>query len=269
MIETIIIDSMEKAAGLIMEQSYNENIDRLRSPYLYRGLLDASFPLATTLRRNCGEKQAVLERHILENFTKYAIREEPNLDASVWTQMIVGQHHGLPTRLLDWSHSSLVALHFATAEADPADTGRRDGVVWRIDTKEMAALMPERYRRRLEEDGSGTFAIRSLAELAGTLDGYDRDMGSGSMAIVEPPSIGPRIINQYAYFSVVPHGMTDIEAFLDAYTEHTVRYVIKKEIRWDLRDTLDQANMSERIIFPGLDGISKWIARHYYVKEKE
>ena len=33
-----------------------------------------------------------------------------------------------------------------------------------------------------------------------------------------------------------------------------------------VRDMLDSLNISERLFFPGLDGLSKWIARHYYVK---
>jgi hypothetical protein len=32
---------------------------------------------------------------------------------------------------------------------------------------------------------------------------------------------------------------------------------------------LDQYNVNERIVYPGLDGISTWIARHYFVKENE
>lgn len=269
MFRTEIIDTMEKASQLIMEQAYNESIGRLRSPYLYRGMPSSTFDLRTSLRRNCGNKQKKLERHILENFTKYAIREEPELEGSVWTQMIVGQHHGLPTRLLDWSHSAMVGLHFATAEADPADTDKRDGVVWRIDTDEIKALLPQKYRQKLEEDESSTFTVSSLDAVACSLEQYDTEMGNSSMAIIEPPSIASRIINQYAYFSVVPHGMDDIEAFLAAYTDNTIRYVIKREIRWELRDTLDQINMSERILFPGLDGVSKWIARHYFVKSQD
>jgi hypothetical protein len=73
-------------------------------------------------------------------------------------------------------------------------------------------------------------------------------------------------VNQYAFFSIIPLEMEDVEAFLDRYTEHTVKYVIDRDLRWRVRDMLDQLNMSERIVYPGLDGLSKWIARHYYVK---
>ena len=60
--------------------------------------------------------------------------------------------------------------------------------------------------------------------------------------------------------------MTDIEAFLDAHTQHTVKYVIDRQLRWRVRDMLDSLNISERLLYPGLEGLSKWIARHYYVK---
>ena len=45
-----------------------------------------------------------------------------------------------------------------------------------------------------------------------------------------------------------------------------MKYVIDKNLRWRVRDMLDSLNISERLFFPGLDGLSKWIARHYYVK---
>ena len=105
-----------------------------------------------------------------------------------------------------------------------------------------------------------------LAKLAGSLDEYDEDMGDHSMVIVEPPSTNNRIIMQYSFFSVIPMEMTDIEAFLDAHTQHTVKYVIDKQLRWRVRDMLDSLNISERLLYPGLEGLSKWIARHYYVK---
>ena len=92
------------------------------------------------------------------------------------------------------------------------------------------------------------------------------DMGGDAFVNLEPPSIDQRIVNQYSFFSVIPAGITDIERYLEEHTEHTVRYVIRKEIRWDVRDLLDQFNVSERMIFPGLDGLSRALARHYFVK---
>lgn len=266
MITTVKITTIEEAERFLFEYKHDEKIGRLRSDYLYRGIVDSSFKLATSLKRNCKELQKSLEPSILRYFTKYGVIEDPQIEKSVWRQMIMGQHYGLPTRLLDWSHSSLIALHFALAEPDVANTGTRDAVVWRIDSKELAALLPDNYRSALDKERTDVFSIDSLTSIVPSLEQYDEDMGSKSMAIVEPPSSDQRIVNQYAYFSVIPLEMDDIEGFLDKNTENTVRYVIDKSLCWDLRDILDQMNISERIVFPGLDGLSKWIARHYYVK---
>ena len=267
MIQTIEIHTIAESTQLILDQKYNADIDRLRSPYLFRGMPDTSYHLTTSLRRNCANKQKILEGLILSNFTKYAIREDPSLEKSIWRQMIVGQHFGLPTRLLDWSHSSLIALHFATSETDFARTDKRDGIVWRIDTTELAGLLPKRYREALDKGKTSTFTEPIFNSVVSSTDQYDQDMGDRSMVIIEPPSVDQRIINLYSYFSIIPHEMTDVEGFLNAYTQNTVKYVIRKEVRWELRDLLDQFNVSERIVYPGLDGLSMWIARHYYVKD--
>jgi hypothetical protein len=117
-------------------------------------------------------------------------------------------------------------------------------------------------------DGEQTtvFSLKMLQEACSGPREYDEDMNGRAMLIVEPPSIEQRIINQYSFFSIVPSGMSDVIRFLDERTEKTVRYIIKKEIRWQVRDLLDQLNISERIVYPGLDGLSQWLARHYYVR---
>ena len=269
MISTVVIDSIDGVMKMISDQEYNSAIHRRRSPYFFRGMPDVNFKLTTGLRRNCKELAATLEPSILRNFTKYAIGMDPSLSSSVWKQMMVGQHHGLPTRLLDWTRSPLIALHFANSENDFDKLARRDSVVWRIDENEINRLLPEKYLQALKSDNAFVFSIDALAMLASTLEQYDADMGDSAFVNIEPPSVDQRIINQYSFFSIIPSGIGDIEDFLDKNTSHTTRYVIKKEIRWDVRDLLDQYNVGDRILYPGLDGLSRSLARHYFVKEDQ
>jgi hypothetical protein len=41
------------------------------------------------------------------------------------------------------------------------------------------------------------------------------------------------------------------------------RIVIPTELKWEVRDKLDQANINERVLFPGLDGLSRFLKRYY------
>ena len=266
MIKEVKIDSMEELMELTFEQKRNKDHQRLRSSYFYRGMPNSDFSLLTSLSRNCGEKYRVLEKQLLDNFTKYANIEDPSISESVWRAMIVGQHHGLPTRLLDWSHSTLIALHFANTESDFGELDKHDCVMWRIDANEIKSLLPNKYKNDLNEKSTFIFSLDRFVNIAKSIEDYDMDMGCNSFAIVEPPSIDQRIVNQYSYFTVIPSGITDLIDFLDSKTENTVKYIIDKKLRWDLRDILDQFNINERMIYPGLDGIAKWLSRHYYVK---
>ena len=266
MIREVTIATLEELAAFITEQEYREDLDRYRNSYLYRGMPNSAYRMETSLHRNCKHLQKQLEPAILENFAKYAVIGDPTIAESVWKQMILGQHYGLPTRLLDWTHSALVGLHFATAEDNLAKMEEHDCMVWRIDMNEMHTLLPERYRTIVNRMQSTIFSVDMLQEAAQSLEEYDSDMGEDAMIIIEPPSINQRIVNQYSFFSLVPMQITNIEKFLDEKTDNTVKYTIKADLRWRVRDMLDQLNMSERIVYPGLDGLSKWIARHYYVK---
>jgi len=267
MIKVVEVSTLDGLLPLMTEQEYRPDLSRFRSWYIYRGLSDVSFRLFTSLERNCKEKMSFLEPAILKNFTKYAAREDPSIERSVWRQMILGQHHGLPTRLLDWAHSPLIGLHFAVTEAELDAMEDHDCAVWRIDITELHRMLPEKYREVLRANKTSIFSVDMLNQAASSPEQYDRDMGDKAMVVIEPPSIDPRIINQYSFFSVIPTDMHDIEGFLDRNTNNTVKYVIKKEMRWRIRDMLDQLNISERIVYPGLDGLSRWIGRHYYVRE--
>jgi len=269
MIKTVYVKDLAGVMDIIRDQEYNDDIQRMRSAYFYRGLPDVDYKLTTSLRINCKHLHESLEPHILKTFTKYASIDDPELNDSIWRQMIIGQHHGLPTRLMDLTRSPLIALHFANTESNFDKMSRRDSVVWRIDMQDVNRNLPQNYYEVLKREHSYVFSVDTLTGLVDSLAGYDRDMGGKAFVSIEPPSVDQRIINQYSFFSIIPNGMENVEEFLDKCTERTVRFVISKDIRWDVRDLLDQMNINERILYPGLDGLSETIARHYFVKDKE
>ena len=266
MIKTYVIDDIFGISQLLMEQHYRPDLKRYRSLHVYRGMPNVDYRIVTSLQRVCKQQRRRLEPVILSNFTKYAALEDPSIESSVWRQMILGQHHGLPTRLLDWSFSPLTSLHFALSENNLDDMDKHDCVVYRIDVNELHAMLPAKYQEVMAREQTTVFSVKMLQEACAGPGEYDADMRGKAMLIVEPPSIEQRIINQYSFFSILPIDMEDVEAFLNEKTQETVRYIIKKELRWQVRDLLDQLNISERIVYPGLDGLSRWLARHYYVK---
>lgn len=269
MIKDVEIKTMEGVMQLAFEQKRNDRIGRLRSSYLYRGMPNADFRIRTSLQRNCKDEARALEAPMLENFIKYMRINDPSINESIWKAMIIGQHYGLPTRLLDWSRSALVSLHFAHTEGNPDDMDKHDCVVWRVDAREINQKLPDKYRNRLDMMSTFIFSVESLKEVTEHIADYDMDMGSDSFVFLEPPSINQRIVNQYSFFSVMPAGIEDVIDYLDRNTENTVRYIIDRKLRWDVRDTLDEMNMSERMIYPGIEGVAKWIARHYFVRQKD
>ena len=266
MYKVIEITSFAQAFELFFEDSYDNRINRLRSSYVFRGMNNASYDLQTSFFRNCGT-DLIIEESMLRNFSKYAIMEHPELATTIWRQMIIGQHHGLPTRLLDWSYSPLVALHFATDESNLTDVDKNDSVVWKVNLEEINSLMPIRYQKALKDCGAYILTVDMINSLANNLTTYDSDMSNKSFVFMEPPSIDSRIINQYALFSIIPNEITNLTTFFEKHSEKTIKYVINKKAKWEIRDMLDQMNVSERIIYPGLDGLAQWLKRHYFVKK--
>jgi hypothetical protein len=51
--------------------------------------------------------------------------------------------------------------------------------------------------------------------------------------------------------------------WLQSHPELWTKIIIPHELKWEIRDKLDQSNISERVLFPGLDGLCSWLARQY------
>jgi uncharacterized protein (DUF302 family) len=242
------VESWRELHELLFADTWNEPLGLFRSNFAYRGCSDAACGLISGLVRLGGDGE--LERQLMRAFRKYAAQDAVPHDTD-WDWLALGQHHGLPTRLLDWTYSPYVALHFATHNLTKYD---RDGVVWMVDYVATHEHLPQRLRDALEQEGAQVFTTELLAKAAPVLRELDRD--ETFVLFVEPPSFDARIVNQYALFCV----MSPIDLNIE---DRAQRIVIPADLKWEVRDKLDQANITERVLFPGLDGLSRWLARYY------
>lgn len=245
---------------LLFENSWDENIQRYRSPYAFRGLSDKDYNLKTSLIRLSG-KYEEMERHLLRNFRKYSPKGTLDSDM-VWDWLAVAQHHGLPTRLMDWTYSPYIALHFVTANQMKYET---DGVIWCMNYMKSNELLPDTLKRALLEESSFVFTGEMLGNVCKSLADLEK-LKSGREEFVlflEPPSFDDRIINQYALFSMMSSARSVLSEWMERHPELYYRIIIPAKLKWEIRDKLDEVNITERVLFPGLDGLSAWLRRYY------
>jgi hypothetical protein len=227
-----------------------------RSTLVFRGLARSTYTNTSSLARLSGDYPA-LERHLMRNFRKYAHKDSPG--PTEWDWMALGQHHGLPTRLLDWTFSPLVALHFATASW-PED----DAILWAVDVAEVHRHLPERLRRALEGEGSLVFTTEQLAEHAKNVWELDGLRTEEPFALFfEPPTLDERIANQAAVLSCIADPSCHMHDWLDAHPGSCRAWLIPADLKIEIRERLDQAHVNERVLMPGLDGLAAWLRRYY------
>ncbi|MCX8131429.1 MAG: FRG domain-containing protein [Clostridia bacterium] len=254
----ITIHSWEELIEKVYENSYRSDINRYRTSFVFRGISDKGYELKTSLERNCKDNCG-LENSILRNFIKYA-RLGAESEKNIWKVLAIAQHHGLPTRLLDWTYSPFVAMHFATFDTDSFD---KDGVIWCINIERMHEVIPGKLRTILKRENAYAFTTEMLSEKCSNLGDFDTLSDNPFLLFFEPPSLDDRIINQFGLHSVVSNPTIIHDEILVNYPDYYKRLIIPKEIKLEIRDKLDQANINERVLFPGLDGLCTWLARHY------
>jgi hypothetical protein len=242
----------------LYQGSWMEPLGRFRSDLVFRGMGSASDDLRTRLGRLSASPDKI-EGHLLRNFRKYA-RAGSIPGDSVWSWLALAQHHGLPTRLLDWTFSPLVAMHFATENMDRFDV---DGVIWCVDFVKTNKLLPERLKVILAEEGSNAFTVEMLDRVASGLPELERASDDPFVVFFEPPSLDDRIVNQFALFAMMSSAEARLDRWLAEHPELHRRIIIPAELKWEVRDKLDQANVTERVLYPGLDGLSRWLTRYY------
>ncbi|WP_055501261.1 FRG domain-containing protein [Nonomuraea pusilla] len=252
----VTVSSWRELDDAISEAGRGEGKSHAHSTLVFRGLARSSYSHVSGLARLDGE-YASLESHLIRNFRKYAHRQAPG--PTVWDWLALGQHHGLPTRLLDWSFSPLVALHFATASW-PAD----DAVLLAVDCAGTHRLLPDPLRSVLDREGALVFSTEMLAESAPDLACFD-ELGHGRpfLAFFEPPSLDERVINQSSVLSAISDPTFQLEQWMEEHPGLWHGWSIPAKVKAEIRARLDQANITERVLLPGLDGLAEWLRRYY------
>ena len=258
----VTVTSWNQLHELLYQDSWQEGIRRFRSSYAFRGTPDANDDLVTALAR-LGERFDQTEPHILRAFRRYA-RPEEAAGSSLWNWLALAQHHGLPTRMLDWTYSPFVALHFMTEDMNLFG---RDGVIWAVDYVRANALLPQVLKDVAARECAGVFSTDMLDEAADSLAKFD-GLGKDNPFVVfmEPPSLDARIVNQFALFSLMSSPTARLDHWLAGHPGLHRRLIVPASLKWEVRDKLDQANVTERVLFPGLDGLSRWLRRYYTPK---
>lgn len=257
----IVVRSLGDLVDKVTPAEPDPRTGRRRDAHIYRGSARSSRSLVTSLDRLGGQlhEKRGLESHILRN---YARQSRPHVDAAAddWELLFSAQHHGVPTRLLDWTYSPLVAAHFATA----VSTAAEDRVVWRLDWRAVHRRFgfPELalFTRDLDatlSEGRGTLTPWTLFEQ------WPQEREFACM--VEPPSLDGRIVAQSAVFTFMSETTCSFDDFLERHglADSLTRFIIPAGDVPRMRDQLDLVGMDERRLFPDLDGVAEGLRRYY------
>lgn len=237
-------------------------------PVWYRGQADATGDLLPTMGRNpalLGREVAILNR--FKQDTPLALFDLP---ASEWDWLFLGRHHGLASRLLDWSESPLFGLYFAVSEftgpagnrPQSAEEEQAEGCIWcllptllngqRFSTNSVEIPMFDD-----PESGLDTYLPASIQT---SLRG--QQIGSSTI----PPAAGlgmrkdARMQSQLSVFTIMHNNLTTIS---DARPDglHVWRYMIPPECKAPIRCELAMLGISQLTLFPELDNVASSAAR--------
>lgn len=202
---------------------------------LFRGQRRAGWSLAPSVARLKprleGEDLRAVEQRLIEAFRRqcapYVLRDFPDS----WEMLALAQHHGLATRLLDWTANPLAALWFAVKDA-PAD--KHSGCVL------MFSLMREDHVE--DRDATSPFTITRTK-------------------FFQPSHLDARIVAQAGWFSA-HNWVTRRSAFarldhLRDYKDRIERVMIQPKHFADLRFHLDRLGVNSASLFPDVDGLAR------------
>jgi hypothetical protein len=214
----------------VMEISQFSDLCRLSEEFrsgawLFRGVTDASHHLIPKIGR--GEFPLKYERHIFSSFCREVPAYMDHSLGSEWELLALAQHHGLPTRLLDWTENPLVAAYFACGHRD------RDGAIYALNT--VSVVDPK----------VSPFTIERVAKY-------------------RPRHVTPRITAQRGVFTIHNDPVRPLDVGDSPHKAYRVRkFVVKASAKHRMLWDLSRFNVNSRALFPGLDGLAAFFCWSY------
>lgn len=260
--------------------------ERLRWRYAFRGQSSSDWGLATHIQRSALRAQVQyanlpeVESRILHDFRRRAhqyVPDPPKQDDLLdWLALI--QHHGGPTRLLDFTHSFYAAAFFAMERAEG------DAAIWAVDLDSVAVMAAQRASfesvpldRRRRNELHGAFCASVL----------DEPVEDAFVLDVEPFRMNPRMAaqqglflfptdltnafeeNLFATFGVDAESVKGDNQTYMADDDHGWPHVAKIIVPHDLHSTalhdLHTMNVNALSLFGGLDGLARSMDRYTHV----
>jgi len=216
----------------------------VNSELLFRGQT-ADFPLVPKIGRLPFRKESdgkiQTEKMILEEFKRGILPLSEFQPNNNWDLLALAQHHGLPTRLLDWSTSALIGLWFAVSNPPMMDAKRKpfNGIVW-------------------------VFAPQSLDY---QIDTSKADpLNNNVTKVFKSSIISRRIAAQSGVFTC--HKILETNKFVvfenhKSYRRKLMRINIKSGDFPEIRKQLNMLGINYASVFPDIDGFCKHLEWKY------
>ncbi|OQW58832.1 MAG: hypothetical protein BVN28_11230 [Nitrospira sp. ST-bin4] len=213
-----------------------------KSDFIFRGQATDQ-PLIPRLARLSPKGDLLnIERLMMADFERQQLPFTEFNPRDAWDLLALAQHHGLPTRLLDWTYSALAALWFCVRKSPQKDENGdfANGVVWILKT--------------LPEDFIGSTSNETPYK-------------QNKTRIFRPRTITRRILAQDGVFTC--HKRMDDGKFVKlefnaAYKKRLVKVPIHADNFESLREDLMANGVSSLSLFPDLDGLAAHLERRYF-----
>jgi len=258
--KAIRTERVRTAHDLVSAAIFSSNTFQSR-PW-FRGSADASWELSPSLFRKRADGWlppdiGVYERTITNDFLRFAPSRRANVPprTQVPEWLCLMRHYGLPTRILDWSTSVLVAGYFAVIERPDACAD-----IWALDVCGLngdAVGKPEHLSLMGDDD-----AVRALARYPFT-GGTLPDVPAVGVIV---PEIDTRMLLQQSCFTLHSTGAA-LEA-LPVMATRLIRFHIDKGDKGEIAAQLGMLGFSRMTLFPDLDSVTSTIASWRYGSSK-